>query len=86
MIIGEPRHVPKSKCTKCGTEQDAASCYGADKAPVKDDITICLDCGNVMAFKKDLTLRALTDDELIRIAGDVRIADLQWARTKERAN
>jgi hypothetical protein len=48
----------------------------ADSRPKEDDITACLDCGNVMAFRKDLTLRELTDEERKGVEGSATIQRL----------
>jgi hypothetical protein len=60
--------VPASPCTHCGEPNDgAASLEGATPKP--GDITICMECGNIMAFAEDLTVRNLTNEEMYEIAG-----------------
>jgi hypothetical protein len=80
MIVGKDHKMPKSHCTACGYEIDAATCVGVDTRPKPDDITICIDCGHIMAFAKNLTLKDLTDSEIKEVAGDARIVAIQWAR------
>lgn len=68
-------------CLGCGKLVDAATSFADPAAkPSPGDITICLDCGHVMAFADDLKLRSLTDQELIEIAADPEILALQRAR------
>lgn len=55
---------------------------GTDASPAPGDITICLCCGHLMAFADDLSPRALTDAEMVAIAGDRRVLAVQHARGK----
>jgi hypothetical protein len=41
--------------------------------PRPGDVAICLHCAHIMAYGDDLTVRALTDAEMIEIAGDADI-------------
>jgi hypothetical protein len=70
-----PTHnMPVVVCTSCGKSMDAAS--NADEAPTPPhpgDISICLYCGHLMVFDSDLCLRALTDAEIVEVAGDPRL-------------
>jgi hypothetical protein len=60
---------------------DAATPIDSKAArPRPGNISVCIDCGHIMAFADDLTLRNLTDAEMIEIAGDKRILALQRAR------
>lgn len=80
-FVGDTAHVmPTSKCLNCGYEMDRASCVNNDCAPDPGDITICMSCGHLMAFADDLSLRALTDAEMVAVAGNKRIVDIQRAR------
>jgi len=38
--------------------------------PRPGDVAICLNCAHIMAYADDLTVRALTDAEVIEVAGD----------------
>jgi hypothetical protein len=52
---------------------DAASLIGVDgdmRGPRGGDITVCLRCRHVMAYNDDLSLRDLTDKEVVDIAGE----------------
>jgi hypothetical protein len=80
-FIGKSRRMPESKCTGCGKLNDAATPIDEEAAmPNPGDVTVCLHCGNVMAFADDLSLRDLTDAEQREAAGDARIMAFQMAR------
>ena len=72
--------VPTSKCSDCGSENDSASSVDGDNAPKQGSITVCLWCGHIMAFGKNLKLRELTKKEAYALAGDKRILMIQKAR------
>jgi hypothetical protein len=69
--------LPESRCLHCGTTLNAVTSIEPDKRPEPGDITVCLRCGHIMAFATDLTLRALTDEEMYKIAGDERMLQVQ---------
>jgi hypothetical protein len=76
---------PLSKCLNCGYPIDAASAMDKEKGlldnivPKEGDISICMKCSHMMAFRKNGQLRPLTDQEMLKIAGDPRILLLQKA-------
>ena len=72
--------VPPSACLDCGYVMDG--CMGVtDSEPAREgNITVCINCGHIMAFAADLTLRALTDEEIRAVAGDPLILRIQRAR------
>jgi len=80
MKLSDVRKVPIDHCLDCGTVVDRATCVGEDVAPEPNAITICIRCGHVMAFAEDLSLRQLTDQEIIMVAGDRRLIAFQRAR------
>jgi len=59
---------------------DAATALTHESPPEPGHITICLDCGHVMAFSEDMTLRELNDEEMLFVAGNKEILRLQEAR------
>ena len=75
-------HVPPSVCPSCGAINDAATDPTGKAAPKPGDISLCFRCGHLCAFADDLTLRALTDAEMIDIAGDPMIVAINNARGK----
>jgi hypothetical protein len=62
--------VPPCRCLDCGKLHDAALSSEGDLSPTPGDMTICIECHHLMAFADDLTLRELTDAEVISVAGD----------------
>lgn len=72
--------LPMSKCLDCGKQMDAASGLQGDPEPRPNDVSVCLYCGHITAFAEDLTLRPLTDVEMIEIAGNEDILRLQRLR------
>jgi hypothetical protein len=44
-----------------------------DHKPSPGDITICVDCRHLCAFAEDMSLRELTDHEVVAVAGVKRV-------------
>jgi len=63
-------------------EKDHRFTVHGDVRPGPGDITVCIMCGHVMGFCSDLTLRDLTSEEQVQVAGDPRILAVQRARGK----
>ena len=83
MKVGKDHKVPLSPCTNCRYEMDAVTGISETEDDITPDsgaFTICIKCGHIMAFTDDLTLRDLTEEEIVKVAGDKRILVLQWAR------
>ncbi len=85
MKLGDDNRVPPSACTNCGMVMDDATGvtdddHKGDIVPDPGDFTVCINCGHVMAFTNDLTLRDLTDIEIRMVAGDKRLIMIQQAR------
>ena len=74
--------MPDSHCLACGYLTNAASFItGPDRTiPKPGDVSVCLQCGHLMSFNDDLSLRELTGQEMYAVAGDRRILDIQRAR------
>jgi hypothetical protein len=88
VYLGKTTRHQASACLGCGKVLDASTGVGNRAQPRAGAITVCLDCGHVQAYDGKLQLRPLTDEEMIDIAGDKRIAAIQWARAqlKEKTN
>lgn len=72
---------PVSPCASCGQPLDTTEGVSDDIAtPKPGDITVCLVCGHLAAFADDLTMRPLTREEQIEIAGNPDILAAQRAR------
>ena len=67
--------IPESRCLDCGhVLTGAARAPGQPVTkPRPGDVTICLECGHIQAFADDLTMRALSEEEMTEIAGDPEI-------------
>lgn len=73
--------MPECKCLNCKREMDAVtSTDPGEPLPKSGDITICLRCGYVMAFRDDMTFRALTLVELQEVSTDPRVQCVQAIR------
>lgn len=66
------RHI-ESFCTNCGKGVDTSLTDPDKRGPQGGDITICFYCHHLMAYNNDLTVRNLTDEEMLNIAGDERL-------------
>lgn len=78
-----PDHVtPRCTCLGCGKALDRATPVNDASLPAPGCITVCFTCGHIMAFADDMTFRELTDEEVVEVAGDPRITDLQKLRAR----
>jgi hypothetical protein len=71
---------PVNACPNCGRRNDAVTGAGHNRKPTEGDLSVCLQCGHLMIFQSDLTLRPLTDEEMVRWAGNKDLVKLQKAR------
>ena len=78
----ESRHEP-SACLNCGKVLDAATGIGNKRKIRAGAITICIACGHLMAWSGS-AFRALTDEEMVGIAGDERVIKMQAALAEYR--
>jgi RNase P subunit RPR2 len=69
-------------CLDCGTLLDTATSAVHKHKPQPGMITICINCGHIMAFTTGLKFRKLTDEEIHMVAGDKKILAIQKARAK----
>jgi hypothetical protein len=74
--------MPMDRCLKCDTLFDEATqaSRGARGGPKPGDATICLHCGHIMMFDKNRRVRELTGEEMIQVAGDIRIVEIEFFR------
>lgn len=55
----------ESHCPQCDYKLDAATiARGADHIPELGDYSICINCGQVLIYRADLTLRQATAPEI----------------------
>src|SRR5262245_40050821 len=69
--------VPSSSCPRCGCEMDGAlgSKPNSDAPPRAGSLAVCIDCGAPLVFAEDLSLRLLSDQEILALRPEER-ADL----------
>lgn len=46
----------ENHCPTCRVKLDGASSFETDEAPKAGDVTICIECGEILSFGDDLTL------------------------------
>lgn len=59
-------------CPACGKKINAATGTDGISVPVEGDLSICFDCGTMLVFNKDLSVRILELLELVTLDQDVR--------------
>lgn len=70
-------------CLSCGKLLDGAMATDDQGGtPEPGAITVCIYCGHLMAFTRDMMLRELNTLEAHYIAGDKRILQVQQARAE----
>src|SRR5580704_2484400 len=72
-------------CLNCGRVLDAATTMFHDKAPFPGAISICFLCGHIMALDENLEFRELNDEEILGIAGNEEILQIQAAMAASKA-
>jgi transcription initiation factor IIE alpha subunit len=75
-----------SLCPYCGHAMDAATDVEADARPSPGDIGVCIECGGVLAYTDDLTLRAASQEEIETLDPKTRelLARMQAAQRMRR--
>lgn len=70
------RH-PEQKCPLCGHKIDSQSpsAFNPTATPRVGDLTMCIECLAVNIFDEGLTLRALTNGEMMELLSDLVMAD-----------
>lgn len=69
-------------CLNCGESLDGVTPINDTGNAAPGCITVCLYCGHIMAFDDNLMFRELTDEEVIEVAGDPVIIELQMLRSR----
>lgn len=60
--------VPESTCPTCNFRSNYATCVADKNAlPEAGDFSVCIECGEILVFKENLTLRAVTLDDLVSL-------------------
>jgi|tagenome__1003787_1003787.scaffolds.fasta_scaffold18642917_1 hypothetical protein len=71
--------VPEGRCTNCGELSNAAASVNTDEWPSPGHFAICFECGHLMVYGDELTLREPTDAEVLKAAGDPTLIAAQRA-------
>lgn len=62
----EGRPLPVSHCPACGYKLDTATAaVTKDCRPAPDDVSLCLECGEILIFNEDMTLRRADLNDLL---------------------
>jgi Zn ribbon nucleic-acid-binding protein len=77
--------LPMDHCLSCGHAMELASSL-ENQMPSEGATTICIKCGHIMAFDAQLKFRELTDAEMLKIAGDPELIEIQKARASVMKN
>lgn len=72
--------IPTAYCPSCKTQLDCASDMKAANKPKPGDYTVCIRCGHILIFGAGLKLRELNDSEIVQIAGERHLIEIQKAR------
>jgi hypothetical protein len=83
--VDRPFPPQPDRCLNCGAPFDAQQQHGREPRP--GDVTICTECGNLMAFGHDKRLRPLSPDELMLCSANRDIVMAQrliMAKRKEK--
>ena len=61
--------LPESLCPECGYKLDAATCVEGDGAnpPDPGDVSYCLNCGQVLIYAENLSVRRPTREEIAEL-------------------
>lgn len=61
----------ESRCPQCNYKLTGASIiYGEDQKPEAGDFSVCLNCGQILVFDADLTLRKMSADKIRELMTD----------------
>ena len=74
------KRLPVRICKSCGNLNDAATPIESYERPTSGDVSVCFKCGHITMFTDNLTLRELTDEEMLEIAHEPRIQKLNVLR------
>lgn len=64
-----------SSCPQCGTTHDAAGNPSADRPPQDGDLTVCIECGEILCFSGQ-KLRRLRHHEMKQLKLSGHLDDL----------
>jgi hypothetical protein len=68
-----PFHVAEDSCPKCGAHLDAAMPVGKEEdtaRPAPGDYSVCITCGALLVFEKNMRVRELSLEEMETMESD----------------
>ena len=68
-FLGNSAKIQSSVCPNCGCRLNAAAPFDDEGTPRPGDASICIECGHLCIFTKDMSLRHPTSEEIIKLAG-----------------
>ena len=69
--------LPASPCPTCGARNNAATCVSDDDArPATGDVTLCIECGELLVFDENVNPVLPTPEQLKTIFADASRAAL----------
>ncbi len=72
--------VKESSCPQCGTKFNQATHLSKDVQPKPGDMSLCINCGTILKFKNNLTVRLATLEEMLQLANENRAAFNELSR------
>lgn len=79
MYLGESQRTKENHCPYCNHKLDGVSQVNGDSFPTPGDASVCICCGNVSVFDKNLSLRKPLPEEESDICEDATIIEAQRA-------
>ncbi len=70
----EHRIDDKHVCPGCGAKLNGATSLEDSKAPNPGDYSVCLYCTAFLVFMEELAMRFMTEEELVELPDEQRIA------------
>jgi hypothetical protein len=67
MSFNKTHRTPETECPNCGYKLDAVGNFEGDSAPKPGDASMCINCGELLEFDKDMLCIPMSDglrDEL----------------------
>jgi hypothetical protein len=66
--------LPESRCPQCSYKMSGATNCTGSGAPLPGDVSICLNCGQLLCFQNGFTLRKVNAAEIADLMSDAS----QW--------
>lgn len=60
--------IPVQQCWKCGYKFDSMTCATSDHKPKEGNVSMCIACGALAIYTKEMQLRKPTDEENAQVS------------------